>query len=70
MIEIRPGLRLALVVLAEFFIAMGTAVAGAMAQSGQIVWPVPAVYALGAILGSVAAWKELKANLRPAGPSS
>jgi len=64
MISLRPRVRLGLFICAEFFIAMGTAVSGAMAQAGQIVWPVPAVYLFGFLVGFVAAWKEFKAVIQ------
>lgn len=63
MIKVRPWVRLTLVLAAKFFIAMGTAVSAAMVQAGKTVWPDPAVYLLGFIIGFVAAWEQLYMSL-------
>lgn len=53
--------RMVLAVLAELFMAMSTAVSGAMVQAGTAIWPAPVVFLLGFVIGFGRAWAEVKA---------
>lgn len=56
--------KVVLLLLAELFIAMGTAVTSAMIQNKEYVLPGMAVWLFGGLMGFVAAWAEVKQLLK------
>lgn len=58
-----PYTRMILLALADFFLAAGGALAGAMVQEGRVMLPDTAVLVLAFILGGVAFWGYIKAAL-------
>lgn len=49
--------------LANFFLAAGATLSGAMAQQGAVVWPEGPVYLLAGLAGLAAFWGNVKTYL-------
>ncbi len=58
-----PGARMILTSIADFFLAAGSAVTGAMLQQGQLVMPSKVVWLFAGLTGLVTAWSHVKASL-------
>ena len=58
-----PYAKMLITALADFVIAAGGTVSGAMIQQGSTVWPTPAVWLLAAVTGAVLAFSHIRASM-------